>query len=239
MDLDVNRWRYWGLLTVLMGSAFALLSHLGYLFLADTSHFPINTVKIAANFQHISRQQLEGLLSNYQQYSFYSLPTSQLQRELQSMDWADQVWVSRVWPDSLNIKLVEKEPIARWNSSLITLDGRLFNVSKVDEGLRLSKLFGPFSQKNDVLQIYLKLSKLLSGFGLSVASLQLHENQAWDLSLTNGIMLRLGKQDLEKRLIRFCKAYQANLATKLEQLVSVDLRYERGMAVQWRQQTGK
>ena len=72
-------------------------------------------------------------------------------------------------------------------------------------------------------------------YGLHAASLQLRDNQAWELSLTNGVQLRLGKRDLEKRLLRFCKAYPVVFADKPEQLTSVDLRYARGMAVQWKQ----
>ena len=94
-------------------------------------------------------------------------------------------------------------------------------------------------QQTDVLQIYQKLSKLLSIYGLHAASLQLRDNQAWELSLTNGIRLYLGKQDLEERLQRFCRAFPAIFADKPEQLLSVDLRYAHGLAVHWKQQTGQ
>lgn len=239
MVSDVSQWRYRGFLTLLITSAFVLCAHLGYLYLSDVSHFPINTVKIAANYHRISRQQLESIITTYQQYSFFSLPTGRLQQELLSLGWTDTVNVSRVWPDILSIKLVEKEPVAFWNKSLITADGRLFNTSGIDGALIIPKLSGPDNQKNDVLQIYQKLSKLLLTFGLNVASLQLHDNQSLDLFLTNGIVVHLGKHDLEKRVERFCKAYHTVLAQKLEQIVSIDLRYERGMAVQLRQQTGR
>ena len=101
----------------------------------------------------------------------------------------------------------------------------------------MPRLSGPAHQQIDVLQLYQKLSKLLSMYGLQAASLQLRDNQAWDLSLTNGIQLRLGKRDLEKRVLRFCKAYPAVFADKPELLTSVDLRYARGMAAQWQQST--
>ncbi len=78
----------------------------------------------------------------------------------------------------------------------------------------------------------------MTTYGLRVAALQLRENQAWELSLTNGIQLQLGKRDMEKRLLRFCRAYPTVFADKPEQLARVDLRYARGMAVQWIQQTG-
>lgn len=233
MVVDGNRWRYSSLLTVLTVFAFILCARLGYLYVSDEHRFPINTVKISANFQHISRHQLETVLSTYENNNFFSLPINRLNKDLLALDWANEVSVQRIWPDVLSIKLVEKDPVAKWNNTLITASGKLFDVNQSVDNLGLVQLKGPDGQEKDVLQIYEKLSKLLSTFDLHVASLELHKNQSWDLSLTNGINLLLGKQDIEKRLARFCKAYHATFAAKAEQLVRVDLRYERGMAVQW------
>ncbi len=83
------------------------------------------------------------------------------------------------------------------------------------------------------------MSKLLSSYGLNAVSLQLRDNQAWELSLSNGVLVRLGKRDMEQRLLRFCKVYKAYFADKGEKLSSVDLRYARGIAVQWKQQMRK
>ena len=56
------------------------------------------------------------------------------------------------------------------------------------------------------------------------------------LILANDTKIYLGKKELEARLERFCKAYPAVFAEKADQLSCVDLRYPRGMAVQWKQQ---
>lgn len=239
MAADEDRWRYSSVLTLLTVVAIILCARIGFFYVSDEHRFPINTVKIAANFQHITRHQLEKVLSAYQDNSFFSLPIGQLHNELLALDWANEVSVQRIWPDVLSIKLIEKEPFAKWNNALITGKGQLFNVGQPTDNLGLVELQGPDGQEKDVLQIYKKLSKLLSTFDLHVASLKLHTNQSWDLSLTNGIHLLLGKQDIEKRLVRFCKAYHATFTAKADQIVRVDMRYERGMAVQWRQQTGR
>jgi cell division protein FtsQ len=215
--------------------ALLLTLRIGYLFLADASRFPISTVKIAANYQHVTRQQLESVLSHYLGSSFFSLSARQLQRELDALDWADHVYVQRVWPDTLKITLVEKYPVAIWNNALMTAEGHLFNRGKQQSEPSLPILTGPDQQQTEVLQIYQKLSKLLLMYGLHAAALQLSENQAWDLILTNGVHVRLGKRDLVSRLERFCRAYPLVFADKPEQLSSVDLRYARGMAVQWKE----
>jgi cell division protein FtsQ len=212
-----------------------LTARLIYVFLADAQRFPINTVKVIANYQHISRQDLESVLRNYLNHSFFAIPIRHLQMDLRGLDWTEQVYISRTWPDTLKISLVEKTPVALWNDALMTAEGDLFNVGKNNTDMNLPHLQGPVDQQRDVLQIYQKLSKLLSAYGLHTASLRLRDNQAWDLSLSNGVLLHLGKRDIEKRLLRFCRAYAVAFADQAEQLKQVDLRYARGMAVQWKQ----
>ena len=239
MGMDTGRLRYTSLLMILILCALMLTARIVYLFLADAERFPISTVKIVANYQHITRQQLEGVLSNYLNASFFALPVRRLHNDLLKIDWADQAYVQRLWPGTLKITLVEKVPVAKWNDSLMTGDGELFNIGKEQPELALPHLSGPTSQQMDVLQNYKKLSKLLETCSLQAVSLQLRDNQAWELMLTNGVQIRLGKRDMEKRLQRFCRAYPIVFADKPEQLARVDLRYAHGMAVQWKQSVRK
>ncbi|MDP3704798.1 MAG: cell division protein FtsQ/DivIB [Legionellaceae bacterium] len=239
-----RRFRYISFLTILIVCAFLLVARLVYLYLVDPQRFPINTVKITANYEHITRKQLETVLASYGDESFISLPVERLKADLTALDWTSHVQIERIWPDTLKISLVEKQPVAIWKQALMTEDGQLFNINGADltkqaQDDSLPRLSGPDQQQLDVLQNYRKLSKLLSSYGLRAVSLELRDNQAWDLGLTNGVQLQLGKRDIEKRVLRFCKAYSAVFADKPEQLASVDLRYSHGMAVQWKGSTNK
>ncbi len=230
---------YTGLLLLLIVSALFLGGRLGYLYLADSERFPITTIKVAASYQHVTHKELETVLAKYLDASFFSLPVTRLQNELNAIDWIDTAYVERVWPDTLKIKLVEKTPVAVWGESLMTEDGKLFNQGVIPADLNVPKLKGPPSQQLEVLQVYEKLSKILSAYGLKASGLHLRDNQMWILILGSDIKIYLGKKELEARLQRFCKAYPAVFAEKADQLASVDLRYPRGMAVQWKQQTGR
>ncbi|KTD44701.1 cell division protein FtsQ/DivIB [Legionella quateirensis] len=238
-DVDSDGLRYVGLLGLLIVSAVLLAGRLGYLYLADADRFPITTIKVAASYEHVSHKELEGVLAKHLSASFFALPVSRLQNELNAINWIDSAYVERVWPDTIKIKLVEKNPVAIWGNALMTEDGTLFNEGDVPADLNIPKLKGPTGQQLDVLQVYEKLSKILSSYGLNASGLSLRDNQAWVLILGNGVKIYLGKKELEARLLRFCKAYPAVFAEKADQLASVDLRYPRGMAVQWKQQTGR
>lgn len=237
--MDSNGLRYMGLLSVLVIAAFLLAGRLGYLYLSDADRFPITTVKVAATYQHVTHKELETVLARHINSSFFALPVSQLQDELNEITWIDTVYIERVWPDTLKIKLVEKQPVAVWGDALMTVDGKLFNQGAVSADLNMPRLQGPIAQQAEVLQVYEKLSKILSSYGLNAGGLHLRANQSWVLTLSNGVKIYLGKKDLETRLVRFCKAYPAVFAEKADQLSSVDLRYPRGMAVQWKQQMGR
>jgi len=227
-------------LACLVVCALLLAGRLVYLGISDAARFPVQTVQIEATYEHITREALEQILSPHLKQSFLILSTQTLKNELLALDWCKHVNVKRVWPGILNVKLIEHQPMAVWNDAYITSEGILFNQDKVLKGAYSGAyLYGPEEQQHEVLQTYEKLSKLLLRYGLNIALLELRNNQAWELELTNGVKLRLGKQDLEPRLHRFCRAYPAVFGDKPELLSSVDLRYARGMAVQWKQQTGR
>lgn len=235
MEEITGRLRYISGLLLLITCALLLGARLVYWYLADPQRFPVNTIKIIASYRHIQRDELESILTHYRNDSFFSLSIKRLTADLTALNWTSQVTVERIWPDTLKIVLEEKEPIAIWNNSLMTNDGQIFNDGTHLPDMSLPRLNGPLQQQNDVLQNYQKLSKLLETYGLQAMALQLRDNQAWELVLTNGVELRLGKRDLEKRVLRFCKAYPAIFAEKSEQIAGVDLRYARGMAVQWKE----
>ncbi|HAT1660067.1 TPA: cell division protein FtsQ/DivIB [Legionella pneumophila] len=239
MEVNSVGLRYLTIMGLLILSALLLAGRLGYLYLADAERFPITTIKVAATYEHITHKELENVLAKYLDASFFLLSVKGLQSELNSMSWIDTAYVERVWPDTLKIKLTEKKPVAIWGNALMTRDGKLFNQGSVPSDLDIPKLKGPQSQQLEVLQVYEKLSKILSSYGLNASGLYLRDNQSWVLLLNHNVKIYLGKKELEERLLRFCKAYPAVFAEKADQLAGVDLRYPRGMAVQWKQQMGR
>lgn len=234
MQTGDGRIRYTRLLTLLSVFAVLLALHLFYLFLSSSSRFPINTIKISAHYQHIPRKQLEGLLEKYSNRSFFFLSTHRLAKELKSLDWTETVSVKRIWPDTLEITLVEKIPVALWNEAMLSEKGEIFNAERMEIDNYLPQLKGDSKQALQVLHVYQKMSKILMSYGLEARALEWRKNEAWELTLSDGVTLRLGKRDYLARMKRFCKAYPVISNGRSEQLASVDLRYPRGMAIEWK-----
>ncbi|MDF1757213.1 MAG: cell division protein FtsQ/DivIB [Legionellaceae bacterium] len=244
MGDSFRKFSYNGFLSLLIVCAFLLIIRVVYLYAATPQRFPVNTFKISASYQHISRKQIQDVLANYSNDSFISMPVNSLKEDLLKLNWAQEINIKRVWPDTLKITIVEKVPVAFWKNSFLTINGQLIPADAKDIQVQnqikfLPNLKGPAEHQQEVLQNYQKLSKLLESYGLRAVSLKLRDNHSWDIGLSDGVVLRLGKRDLDKRVLRFCKAYSAVFADKSEQLASVDLRYPHGMAVQWNGSTNK
>ena len=217
----------------------ALGVHLVYLLLQNPAYFPVNTVKVTATYAHVSRQEMQTILSAHVLHGLYGISSRALRDEILQLPWAQSVVIQRVWPDTLSLVLVEKTPVAVWNGQLITSDGEVIagrNLS--DEWDDLPRLHGPIAQQQALVQCHAQLQALLSAYALNVASLTLRSNQAWFLVLTNGVQLELGRHDAVHRVERFCRAYPAVFAEHTAEVARVDLRYAHGMAVEWKPKAG-
>lgn len=243
MIVSLRQLRDQAFLLVSIACALWLVARLVYIYLADPIRYPVTTFKVVANYQHVTREDIETILRQYEQEGFFSMPTRQLSAKLSRLAWVDKVHIHRIWPDTLKVSVIEKKPVAWWNDDLLTQDGQLLkrNTSgwQQDAEAQLPKLSGPKDQQADVLQMFQKLSKLLLTYGLRANALILRDNQSWELTLANGVIIRLGKRDIEYRLLRFCQAYPEVFADKIEHLSAVDLRYGHGMAAQWKETTKK
>ncbi|MCC5792440.1 MAG: cell division protein FtsQ/DivIB [Legionellaceae bacterium] len=230
--------RFLSKLSALVGIAILLSARSVWLFLADPQRFPINTVHVEANYQHLSHQQLKKLLSPYLNYSFFSIPASRLRHELLALGWVEQVEIERQWPDHLLLTIREKTPFAQWNQQLMTSEGHCFQVDDLENWPQLPHLYGPAGSALKVLAQYKNLSKILSEYRLSASIVSLHENGAWDLILNNQLLIHLGKQQIEKKLRRFMRAWPVLESSHHSVPHSVDLRYPQGMAVDWSSAAG-
>lgn len=211
-----------------------LMIRLFMMLVTDASFFPINRLKIKSSYKYITREQVEATLLPFTSQSFLSLSTQALSQAIKQNSWIDEVKVKKIWPDRVDIQIYERFPVAFWNQELLTQKGILFQPENKFALRNLPHLYGPKNQQLDVLHIYKKLSKLLKEQDLYIAKIKLRENQSWTMMLTNGIVLELGKNDIDLRVRRFAKVYPKLFAAKFDQVSTVDLRYSKGMAVKWR-----
>jgi cell division protein FtsQ len=137
----------------------------------------------------------------------------------------------------LKIYVVDQTPIAIWNGDfLINQYGKAFQADTTRLNTGLPTFFGPEGSEHIALENFDNLSKLLKFSELSIDELLLTERHSWQLTLNNGVMLNLGRENKIERVQRFMDVYPQIIKTKKEnqQVDYVDLRYDTGLAVGWK-----
>lgn len=201
----------------------------------DPHTLPIRNVKINGNYPHVNKEAIQQTVLPFLKKGFAHIDLEGLKKALQSLPWVDNVTVSRVWPDKLVINLVEHDPVAQWNlQGLLDSNGVIFTPQSFPPE-SLPSLNGPEGQQMFVWQSYQKLNAQLAPLGLKIAQLYLSARQAWNIQLSNGVKVILGRVNPELRLQRLIASYPQIVGSHSADIDYIDMRYTSGMAVKWKQ----
>ncbi|HSC26503.1 MAG TPA: cell division protein FtsQ/DivIB, partial [Vicinamibacterales bacterium] len=98
----------------------------------------------------------------------------------------------------------------------------------------LPSLDGPPGTEWQVAQRYLAIQGRLVEQGLRVAALRLDARGAWELDLSNGVTVRLGRRQVDDRMDRFVEIGAQVIAGRAADIQYVDMRYSNVFSIGWR-----
>jgi cell division protein FtsQ len=197
----------------------------------DEQKTPIQQIQVTGNIKYIDEAVLTALIRAQNKASFFALNIDDVHRQVVSQPWIYQASVRKKWPNTLQVFVVEQDPVAYWNNDLLlNAQGQPF-AGKV-KLINLPELYGPNGAEKTALSGLNSMRLLLKNQNMDVKSLILTERFAWQVILDNGIQLNLGRQEFINRLQRFVNLYPL-LERQGKPIKYVDLRYDTGAAVGW------
>ncbi len=233
--LKTRQWKHWLKPSLLLVSVMAPVAGLGLLVLwmSNPLQWPVRTVQVQGQFRYLQPEVLRAEVEPLSATGFFVMEVSEIQEHVQQLPWVDQVSVRRVWPDRLDIDVVEQRPVARWGTQgFLNRRAEVFVPSASEDLSGLMVLDGPDGYQERVLAMSVRLQRLLQP--LQLTALRLDARRAWSMQLGNGLVLEIGRKEPEQRVARFVRAYPTILAAGKQELQRVDLRYSNGFAVRWR-----
>lgn len=227
-------WRRWTALIVLVG--LAALAWWGSQQLLAPGRFPLRYVYFRGQVSHLSRAELRALVADQLGRNFFHLDLTALQQRFTVRPWIASASVRRLWPDSLEVRLRERQAVAYWNQTqLLDARGQPFQPAHLPANPSWPQLRGPVEQAAVVWAQYQRFSRVLAPLGLHLVQLSEGIYGAWSGQLDSGLKLELGRHQVQARLQRFVLLYPRVLQPRLAELAGVDLRYHNGAALSWSQ----
>ena len=195
---------------------------------AQSDAFAVRHIDVTGDTSHLTRQQVEAVVFGHVRGTFFSMDLQSARDAFSKLPWVRQVQVRRRWPDRIEFAVEEHRPLARWGSTaLVNEYGEVFEGAS---NVTLPRFEGPEGSAQEVVQHYVDLGRALEGIGRRIDEMRLSPRRAWRLKLDDGMVIELGREDIDARLTTFVAAYQ-RIGQLQGGVARVDLRYANGFAV--------
>ncbi len=200
---------------------------------------PIRSIEINGPFQRVTALQIEEAINAELNQGFLSADLSDIQQQVVALPWIDHANVRRRWPGRIVVSVSEQIPAACWGDrGLLNTRGELFVSNATHIPAELPRLSGPEDQARAVARRYLKIREQLIPLGLDVRRLQVDARGAWDMTLQNGIDIRLGRRKVADRTRLFLDVVAAIVSSEETEIEFVDMRYSNGFTIGWKNGSG-
>jgi cell division protein FtsQ len=196
---------------------------------AQLPQFALREVRISTELTHVTRDEIEDVVRRGIRGSFFTVDLERARAAFEQLPWVRAVAVRRQWPAGLDVALEEHQPFARWGTqALVNTHGEVFHASH--EGA-LPLFAGPEGSAREIAIQYRYFRRTLSAIGEVPVEVRVSARRAWQLKLESGLMLALGRDNIEARLARFVATQPRAYAVLGRRVDYIDLRYANGYAV--------
>lgn len=236
------RWQFWlgfgFFVSVVIGTGLGLVSL--YQVAMDANQVPLRRLQVQGDLQFISSAEVREVLVQQPLGSFFSADVDVIRTQVESIAWVKRASIRKEWPDLLRVFVVEQQPLAHWNparrvGALVNTEAQVFEADPSVLKQPLPTLQGPETAVAETVQQYRSVQELLALNGHTVTELRLSERFAVEVVLQSGLELRLGREGLLERVQRFIDLYPRLSSHSQQPIDYVDLRYDTGVAVSWRE----
>lgn len=219
--------------------ALVVLYDIGYYVLHAEKLLPIRSVRLVAVPGRVVPDDVRAMVRREVQGNFLTVDIDKLRLSLAKLPWVRTVSIRREFPDGLAVAFDEHQPLARWNdAALVNRQGEVF-MAETKEDLPL--FAGVDGSSAEVARQYAAFNRQLAALNLQVTQLALSPRHAWQLRLSNDMVVELGRELMQQRLNRFVSVYPHSLGAlthaaenSAKELQVFDMRYRNGFAVRMR-----
>ncbi len=195
----------------------------------------ISSIEISGPFQRVTALQIEAAISEEIDAGFIGTDIDRIQQQIIELPWIDQARVARRWPSRILITVTEQVPAAVWGTSgLLNTRGELFVARSRHVPAELPRLSGPDTRSAEVATRYLSVREQLIPVGLDVRRVHLDARGSWEMTLGNGIEVRLGRKAVADRTDLFLDVVADIITSRPMDIEYVDMRYGNGFTIGWK-----
>ena len=91
-----------------------LLALIMFGFIYISINQPVKLIKIEGDFKRVSTKRVDSILSELMNQGFLTINQSKYKERLENIDWVKSVRINKVWPNKINVLLIEDDVVGLW-----------------------------------------------------------------------------------------------------------------------------
>lgn len=217
-------------------------------------YFTLSSIELVSapdtELDYVSPESVRAVIAKRFDGNFFTVDLDEAREVFESVPWVRHASIRRIWPSTLRVQIEEQQPLALWNENqMINTWGEAFtaNTGELADDTVLPQFSGPEGTEGLVVQRYAELARWFAPLDLQVRELDLSPRYAWKATLSNDLILDLGRDPgadapdphgvpgalpFAANIQRFVQAWP-KVVTRLEGrgVKQADLRYPNGFAL--------
>ncbi len=196
---------------------------------------PVRELAVTGVLRHVRPDEVRAAAAPVLDARLFELDLDAVRLAIESLPWVAHVRVDRLWPARLAVRVTEREAFAHWGASdALSTEGIVFTPGTEVLAQGLPKLDGAPGREREVMTTYGQLVDRLSETPFALAGLKQDARGDWTATTQGGVLLRLGRGAPVEQVARLKTVVLPALASRLDSVHHIDLRYDNGFAVGWR-----
>lgn len=199
---------------------------------------PIEYVRVQGSIWNLDPEAFRRAVMPRAQGGYFLIDLKAIEAAARAFAWVDRIEATRVWPDTIVLRVEEQKPIARWGEAgLLNERGVSFTPPNAGSFVQLPLLAGPPGREQEVLDMMRALNGKLQSWELRLESLRLSKRLAWEARLEGGTEIVFGNRDPRAAMDRLLALLPQLGDNRIAAIKKLDLRYPNGFSVVWKPET--
>ena len=207
------------------------------LWTAQRPRFDFRRIEVVGDLRHVSRAEIRAAIAGRLAGNFFTMRLADSRAVFETIPWVASASVRRVWPDRLEVHLVERRALGVWNDGRVLSDaGLLFDGNPAEAELDGAQIefSGPPHFAAEAVERLQQFSAALSALPASVSAIEISDRASWTIRTAAGLTLDLGRDDppgsVQGRLVAVAASYPSVVARLSGPPLHIDARYNNGFA---------
>lgn len=197
------------------------------------AEWPMRHLSVTGEFRLVDEKQVRGAVLPLVRDGFFAVDMAAVRERIAVLPWVEDAQVRKRWPDRLEVALTEYRPLAHWGEDrLLAESGALFKAPDVALP-KLPRFDGPDARAVELQAFHSLVRPMFVGMGLQISRVRLSARGGWQLTMSDGLEIEVGRNDTEHRLARFARLLPQIRRGDQRRLQRADLRYTNGFALVW------